>query len=594
MAFRADSFINGINAGMSIGERLQGIKDKRDIRSLADAKPVESTGYTAADGEQLQSLASVKDATGKPYYNVTADESGNYSVTPNQEAQGFGLSDYKGSTAAAKIEPGKVTDFLGERTAGSLSESQVRAKKQAGMADIVARSDPERADRMRRDAVRSAREDAQWAREDQAAAQEQDFKTQYRKAYDSTIYGQRMAEYTPAMEAYQKNLRDYKAQLEAGVSPEKLGPAPVEPAKPAYSVSESLADQGALLNLRLQAGKATPDEVSKFAQTIKTVQQEGYAKALTAAQAGAPLESIAQAFNENGQIKFDPSMVSSDKMVKQSDGMTTRVIEIKDPKTGQKQTINTLSELDALGKANTYYDRFVKMANADRLERGNAPSGYRFTPSGDLEKIPGGPPDRGGATSTSSIGREERLRYTSLFQDAGRRQSEAQKSLNTLMKERSYANAKPGTPQYEELQSLRESIKQYGDERKTYQSLLATGGEGQAGLSSVKAPSASERGMAEQVKGGIGADPAAIRREIAAAQADLSKVPDARSKQMLTEHIANMQGQLARAESQAPGLAAMKPAAQSGQPVRITTAEEHAALPKGTRYIAPDGSIRIK
>lgn len=589
MAFRADSFLGGINAGLTLGERLQGIKDKRDMREVANSKPVESTGYTAEDGEQLQGLANAKDPSGKPYYSLTADESGSYSVTPNKDAQGFGLSEAK----PAKIEPRKVTDFMGERTAGTMSEPQVRSKKQAGLADIVSRSDPERADRMRRDAVRAEREDAKWTAEEKAASQEQDFKTQYRNAYGNTIYGRRMSEYTPAMEAYQAQLRDYKAQLEAGVSPEKLGPAPVEPAKPSYSVAESIADQGALLNLKLQAGKANPEEVSKFAQTIKTVQDEGYAAALQAAQSGAPLESIADSFNQSGRIKFDPKAVTSDKTVKKADGMTTRLIEIKDPATGQKQTINTLSELDAIGKAKTYYDRFVSMANAETADGRGERTMAEIRARGEEDRKTIDYRRTTGADK-AGIGREERLRYTSLFQDAGRRQSEAQKSLNTLMKERSYANAKPGTPQYEELQTLRESIKQYGDERRTYQTLLANGGESEPGLSSVKTPNASERGMAEQVKGGMGADPAAIRREIAAAKADLPKVQDEASKKMLTDHIANMERQLANVSGQGAGLSAMKPAGSANQLPKIATAAEHAALPKGTRYTAPDGSVRIK
>ncbi|MBQ0917432.1 hypothetical protein KBW71_03185 [Hydrogenophaga aromaticivorans] len=230
-----------------------------------------------------------------------------------------------------------------------------------------------------------------------------------------------------------------------------------------------------------------------------------------------------------------------------------------------------------------------KIAARDKGDK--APSGYRFTPDGGLQAIPGGPGDK--RDGTSAISREERLRYTSLFSDAGRRQSEAQKTLNTLLKERAYANAKPGTPQHEELQSIRDAIKQYGEERKTYQSMLAEGaGAKGPGLGSAKAPNASERDMAKQVQGDMGADPAMIRREISAATADIAKVPDQASKQMLADHVANMQRQLANIEG--AGLSsAQQPARQVG-PVTVTTAAEHAALPKGTRYTAPDGSVRIK
>lgn len=403
MGFRAGSFLEGINSGISIGERIQGAKEKADqrrgLRDVANATPEESTGYTATDGEQLQGLASAKDQSGKPYYNVTADESGNYAVAPNQDAQGFGLADYKGSTDPVKIEQGKVTDFLGDRTAGSLSDAQIRSKKQIGMADIVSRSDPERGAKMRRDAVRSEREDVisqredtEWARKETAAAQEQSFNDQYRSAYGTTIYAQRMSEYMPQAEVYKKQVEERKAALASGTPPETLGPAPVEPVRPAYSVTESLADHGALLDLRMRAGKADPQEVASYAKALQTMHAEGYAKALYLAQSGASIDSIATAFNQSGDMKFDPSSVVSDNMVKNQDGVNTRVIKIKDQKSGEIQTINTLSELDSLGKAGTYYDRFVKIANATKGDK--APSGYRFTPDGGLQAIPGGPGDK--------------------------------------------------------------------------------------------------------------------------------------------------------------------------------------------------------
>jgi hypothetical protein len=71
------------------------------------------------------------------------------------------------------------------------------------------------------------------------------------------------------------------------------------------------------------------------------------------------------------------------------------------------------------------------------------------------------------------VGREERLRYTSLFSDAGRRAGEAQKALTALQKDPLYAIAKEGSPQAREIQDLRETIKQHNQDRAFYQSLLA-------------------------------------------------------------------------------------------------------------------------
>lgn len=79
------------------------------------------------------------------------------------------------------------------------------------------------------------------------------------------------------------------------------------------------------------------------------------------------------------------------------------------------------------------------------------------------------------AATGGTVGREERLRYTSLFSDAGRRLGEAQRSLGSLQKDPLFMmNArKPGTPEAGQLNDLQESIKSYGEERSLYQGLLA-------------------------------------------------------------------------------------------------------------------------
>lgn len=91
------------------------------------------------------------------------------------------------------------------------------------------------------------------------------------------------------------------------------------------------------------------------------------------------------------------------------------------------------------------------------------------------------------AGSGGTIGREERLRFTSLFSDAGRRMGEAQRALSSLQKDPLFMmNArKPGTPEASQLNELQDSIKNYGEERTLYQGLLAgsaTGGGKQPSL----------------------------------------------------------------------------------------------------------------
>lgn len=82
------------------------------------------------------------------------------------------------------------------------------------------------------------------------------------------------------------------------------------------------------------------------------------------------------------------------------------------------------------------------------------------------------------AASVKSAGqpsREERLRYTTLFSEAGRRLGESQKTLATLQKDPMFqrAAAKPGTQQAQQLADLQETIRSHNEERGLYRDLLA-------------------------------------------------------------------------------------------------------------------------
>lgn len=72
-----------------------------------------------------------------------------------------------------------------------------------------------------------------------------------------------------------------------------------------------------------------------------------------------------------------------------------------------------------------------------------------------------------------NVSREERLRYTSLFNETGRRMSDIQKTINTLRANPMYAMAKDGSPQARELEGLQAELKTYQEERSTYGRLLS-------------------------------------------------------------------------------------------------------------------------
>lgn len=132
-----------------------------------------------------------------------------------------------------------------------------------------------------------------------------------------------------------------------------------------------------------------------------------------------------------------------------------------------------------------------------------------------------------GSKSSIQPSREERIRYTSLLNEAGRRMSETEKSLRVLQSDRRFMReaAKPGSPQAEQLNGLKDSITFYSDQRLTYQGLLADSQSGNP-----------------------------------------------------------------------PGLASAKPKGGKPEPqiARPTSAAEHAAIPKGAKYIAPNGQTYVK
>lgn len=321
-----------------------------ELSRVAVAKAEESTGFTAEQGQQLESLAK------QGFDNITYDDQAKAYVAKNA------------SGASKSVAMQGVTDFMGNRTAGGQDNARMQA-----MAGVLTKYDPEQGMRMQRELKRDARDDKRWQREDKKATDDEEFETGLRAEYGNSIFAKRMGEYAPQMQAYEQADNQYKARMQAGESPQSLGIPPTVPQRPAYSMAESLADSGRLLAYKATKGKADPAEIMRYAENFKKVTDEGYGQALKLAQGGAPLAKVAEQFNQMGGAKFDPAAVVSDEMVKGPDGVASRVIKFKDS-SGKVQTINALSELDSIGQAEGYFSRFYKSEdnrrgnNADRRE----------------------------------------------------------------------------------------------------------------------------------------------------------------------------------------------------------------------------------
>jgi len=148
------SFARNFAAGQQIAQTALNAFDtarqKRDMGRIVDAKPEESQGFTAEQGEQLRQAAD------SGQYDIGFDETSKaYTVTPKADP-----------TQTGQIAQQGVTDFMGSRTAGTMSEGQVSSARQRALAGVIMKTDPVRGAQMVRDVTRDERDDKRFAFED--------------------------------------------------------------------------------------------------------------------------------------------------------------------------------------------------------------------------------------------------------------------------------------------------------------------------------------------------------------------------------------------------------------------------------------------
>lgn len=347
-------FLSGQQFAQGLIGTYRDAQQRRELEDIANSKPVQSDELTAEDSAKVQQAAA--DPTQHIGYDTGIRA---YMATPVL------ADDQMGPAQPVEIARAKpMTELFGKRTPGTMTPDQVSSAKFKAMADVVGKSDPIQGMRLQREVKQGERDDKRWEREERKATEEDEFQKAQQGEFGQTIYGKRMGEYATQAQAFEQ----YQAKLKAGVSPESLGAPPQAPQRPAYSVGESLADSGRLLAVKAKFGKADPAELMQFAERFQKVADEGYGKALKLAQGGAPLEKVIEQFNQTGAVKLDPAAVVSDQMVNGADGVPARVIKVRD-QNGNTQTINALSELDAIGQAETYFNRFDKNRTFNLKER---------------------------------------------------------------------------------------------------------------------------------------------------------------------------------------------------------------------------------
>lgn len=350
-------FLAGQKFAQGLVETYRDAQQRRELAAIADAKPVEEGELAAPQVQQIEAAAA--DGTKHIGYDTSTKA---YMATPK-----LGENEMGPAQPVEIARQKTMTEFLGKKTPGTMTPEQVTGARQVAMAEVISKSDPIQGMRLQREMKQGEREDKRWMREDKAATEDDDFKKAQQTEFGQTIYGKRMGDYATQVQAYDQ----YQAQLKGGAAPETLGAPPPMPQRPAYSAGESLADSGRLLANKAKFGKADPAELMQFAERFQKVADEGYGKALKMAQSGAPLDKVIEQFNQTGSMKLDASAVVSDEMVKGADGVPARVITVRDAN-GKTQTINALSELDAIGQAESYISRFNANRAYDLNERKTA------------------------------------------------------------------------------------------------------------------------------------------------------------------------------------------------------------------------------
>ena len=132
---KISSFAQGYGSGRQMVQDYQAEQKRKKIGEIADAKPEESQGFTAEDGQQLEAIANAKKPDGTPYYSVTPGDAGGYQVGSNFETQNA-AGEMETPAPAAFAQRG-VTDFLGKRQSGSMTDAQVLGARQQAMAGVM-------------------------------------------------------------------------------------------------------------------------------------------------------------------------------------------------------------------------------------------------------------------------------------------------------------------------------------------------------------------------------------------------------------------------------------------------------------------------
>lgn len=132
----------GLQTGAQIGQLFREGEERRKMEEILNAKANEiEQGYTPQMGEQLQGIATARDAEGNLAYQLIPQQSGiGYDLSVRNAEGGYTPVEGPG------IQPRRVTEFLGQRYEGGLAPERMDAIRTRAMAN--ASTDPRQRQQM--------------------------------------------------------------------------------------------------------------------------------------------------------------------------------------------------------------------------------------------------------------------------------------------------------------------------------------------------------------------------------------------------------------------------------------------------------------
>ncbi len=179
---RGNSALDFIQAFNAAYDTVNKVGQDMEMSKVAQAKPEQSEGFTPEQGAEISAAAE----SGRNHIGYD-DASKAYVVTPKL------ADDQMGPAVPKAIAQQGVTDFMGKRTAGAMSDEQVNSARFKAMAGVMSKYDPVAGMRMQREVKQGERDDQRFGWEQSRnereikLAGEQDAEKAFGKQLDTKV-----------------------------------------------------------------------------------------------------------------------------------------------------------------------------------------------------------------------------------------------------------------------------------------------------------------------------------------------------------------------------------------------------------------------